>query len=402
MGFALCIQISALSWILDTRYHLDIHDIGLVWAAGPLAGIFGQVLVGVLSDQVWFWGGRRRPFILVGGVLAAAMVLALPNLDRVAAALHAPSLLWVAVGVALTLDLSINLSFNPTRSLIADMTPNGDARTTGFTWMQTISGFFGVLAYLIGASFSNYALIYVGVVLILVFSTLPLFFIQEPRELASSEVEEAAPMQTDWNQCMRVFVAHAFSWVGIQTMFVYIIAFIQQKLVPAGADVAAASGQIIAVAFAVLNTVGFVLPVFVLNPLAERIGAVRTHRICVAVMAAGYFGIAALAHASAALYGWMAICGVGWAAVVSLPFAILSESVDKARMGLFMGLFNLSVVIPQLFVSLRLGAVIQAAPDKNIIFTIAGVSLAISALLWGTVKGTQTRALGRPAMGSGH
>jgi len=53
MGFALSIQISALSWILTTKYHLEIHDVGLVWAAGPIAGILGQVVVGVVSDNVW-------------------------------------------------------------------------------------------------------------------------------------------------------------------------------------------------------------------------------------------------------------------------------------------------------------------------------------------------------------
>ena len=60
MGFALSVQISALSWILATKYQLDIHDIGLVWAAGPIAGILGQVIVGIISDKVWFWNGRRR------------------------------------------------------------------------------------------------------------------------------------------------------------------------------------------------------------------------------------------------------------------------------------------------------------------------------------------------------
>jgi MFS family permease len=60
MGFALSIQISALSWILTTQYKLDIHDVGLVWAAGPLAGILGQVIIGVVSDRVWFWNGRRH------------------------------------------------------------------------------------------------------------------------------------------------------------------------------------------------------------------------------------------------------------------------------------------------------------------------------------------------------
>ena len=73
MGFALSVQISALSWILSTKFNLAIHEVGLVWAAGPIAGIFGQVIVGMISDEVWFWGGRRRPFILIGGTMAALM-----------------------------------------------------------------------------------------------------------------------------------------------------------------------------------------------------------------------------------------------------------------------------------------------------------------------------------------
>ncbi|MEL7161026.1 MAG: MFS transporter, partial [Bacteroidota bacterium] len=81
MGFALCVQISALSWILNTQYGLNLEEIGLVWLAGPLAGILGQVLVGVISDKVWFMGGRRRPFIVIGGTIAALMILALPYLD---------------------------------------------------------------------------------------------------------------------------------------------------------------------------------------------------------------------------------------------------------------------------------------------------------------------------------
>ena len=54
MGFALSVQISALSWILTTQYGLDIHQVGLVWAAGPIAGILGQVIVGIISDNIWF------------------------------------------------------------------------------------------------------------------------------------------------------------------------------------------------------------------------------------------------------------------------------------------------------------------------------------------------------------
>jgi MFS family permease len=389
MGFALSIQISALSWLLTTKYNLDIHEVGIVWAAGPLAGIFGQVIIGLISDKVWFWGGRRRPFILIGGALAALMLLALPNIGSISAAMGIGNLLIVAVAVALTLDLSINISFNPTRSIIADVTPEGNPRTKGYTWMQTISGFFGVLAYVIGATFGNDVLIHCGVVLVLLFSVIPIFFITEPKELLSAHsVAEEKKSATEWGQLWKIYIAHGFSWIGVQTMFVYIIAFISQKLladVPT-ADTAMESGRIIAISFAVLNTVGFILPAFVLEPIAERIGRVRVHLFAVAIMAGGYFSIVSFGTSAMALYISMAVCGIGWASIVSLPFAIMSEKVDKSRMGFFMGIFNLSVVLPQLFVSLVIGKFVLDAEDKNIIFIISGVALALSAMFWLIVK----------------
>jgi MFS family permease len=404
MGFALSIQISALSWILTTQYHLDIHQVGIVWAAGPLAGIFGQVIIGLVSDRVWFWGGRRRPFIIIGGTLAALMLFALPNIRAVSEALGLGSLLLVATAIALTLDLAINVSFNPTRSVIADVTPAGDARTKGYTWMQTISGFFGVLAYVIGAVAGNFVLIYAGVALVLLFSVVPILFVTEPRELArAGEEERGDGGKTQWGQLWRLYAAHAFSWIGVQTMFVYIIAFIQQKmLLPSSADEAARiSGVVISVSFAVLNTVGFLLPAPVLEPLAKRFGRVRVHAAAVAIMAAGYFGVVIGGTTPLALYVLMGVLGVGWASIVSLPFAIMTEKVDKSRTGFFMGIFNLSVVLPQLFVSLVLGKVVLDAPDKSVIFIISGCALALSALCWIFVHEGRSAPGPRPAVEGG-
>lgn len=392
MGFALAIQIAALSWILSTQYGLDIHEIGIVWAAGPLAGIFGQVIIGVISDRVWFWGGRRRPFILIGGVLAALMLIALPNIHHISDALGFEGILGVAIAVALTLDLAINISFNPTRSIIADVTPEGNPRTKGYTWMQTISGFFGVAAYAVGATLGNYILIYAGAGIVLLFSLIPPLLVEEDRELEDGEDREGSERNeeerdiphegtqvTNWPQLLRIYFAHAFSWLGIQTMFVYIIAYIQQKLAP-GTDFE--TGQIISISFLILNTVGFILPVLVLEPLCERVGRVRVHMTAVAVMALSYAAIVFFGKTVFMLYVLMAFAGVGWAAVVSLPFAIMSEHVAKGRMGFFMGIFNLSVVLPQLVVSLGLGVVIRDAADKNIIFIIAAAALGVSAVLW--------------------
>ena len=219
-----------------------------------------------------------------------------------------------------------------------------------------------------------------------------MFFIDEPRTLKPENPADATP--TDWGQLWRIYGAHAFTWVGVQSMFVYIIAFIQQHIVAAGATAQQASnqaGHVIAISFAVMNVVGFLLPALVLAPLVTRIGRVHTQALCIAIMAASYFAIAAFARSPLVLYVLMACVGIGWSAVVSLPFAIMSEKVDKSRMGFFMVLFNLSVVLPQL-ASTRVGFVLKAAPDQAVLFYICGGCLAVSAALWCLVSDAKVSA----------
>ncbi|MDX1666399.1 MAG: MFS transporter [Saprospiraceae bacterium] len=460
MGFALSVQIAALSWILSTRYHLEIEDIGLVWAAGPIAGIFGQVIIGVISDKVWFWKGRRRPFIIIGGILAGLMLLALPNIDVISGALGIDGILGVAILVALTLDLAINVSFNPTRSIIADVTPPGEKRTKGYTWMQTISGTISVGAYVIGAVWDNYVLIYAGSVLVFLMAVVPTFFIEEPRQLPKSEDEpegeevkfslwrELNNIQPLWGfllyaiygmglrlggfekdhfyveyACLaltilliiralmqgesgksrseagligfkKVLAAHSFTWVGVQTMFVYMFSYVQYKM-PEMTDIE--MGRVVSISFLILNAVAAILPAFVLEPITRKIGRVRTHMWCIATMAVGYAGIWFLGESPLVIYALMAILGIGWAATVSLPFAIMSQKVDQNKMGLYMGLFNLSVVLPQLVASLGVGEAVGKAPDKTLIFIICAATLAISAILWFFVRESKDEVTGIPA-----
>ncbi|MEM1359507.1 MAG: MFS transporter [Bacteroidota bacterium] len=427
MGFALCVQIAALSWILNTQYGLNLEEIGYVWLAGPVAGILGQVIIGLVSDNTWFMGGRRRPFIVIGGTIAALMILALPNLGVINNALGLESIIGIAIVVALTLDLAINVSFNPARSIIADVTPAGDARTKGFTWMQTISGFFGVIAYLIGAFISNYFLIYSGAIIVFLFSVFPAFFIKEPRQLDKNEaplespdVQEAmvadvgaaagaksASNSTDWTAFLKICAAHAFTWVGVQTMFIYTFGYIKESIM--GYETTASLtteqndeiGFTIGVAFAILNTVGFLLPALVLEPIAERIGRVKTHTLAIAISAVGYGLIVAFGTSVTTFFLLMAIVGVGWAAIVSLPFAIMSEVVDQRKMGLMMGLFNLSVVLPQIVAS-NLGGFIEHAADKSLIFWISAGTLGVSALLWLLVQEPERRGEAAVSTGGGH
>lgn len=406
MGFALSIQIAALSWILNTKYGFDIHEVGIVWAAGPIAGIIGQPLAGLASDKVWFLGGRRRPFILIGGVLTALMLLALPNIHVLSEFLgfeptkaaselsegQFPASIYVAIFVALVLDLSINISFNPTRSIIADVTDE-ETVTKGYTWMQTISGTFGVLAYFIGSTLGNDTLIYFGVFLVFLFSVLPVFFIEEPTTLNSTESEEenhSGKKETDKVGFAKVLLAHAPTWIGIQTMFVFMFAYVQQEYPNLGdQDV----GSVINWSFLIFNAVAAVLPALVLEPITHKIGRVKTHAICIAIMALGYAGMIFLGNNSVyMIYVMMVILGIGWSATVSLPFAIMSEKVAKAKMGFYMGIFNLSVVLPQLAVSAFIGKILADAEDKTLMFYIASISLAISAVMWMTVKDSDSNS----------
>ena len=400
MGFALSVQIAALSWILNSKFGFNLEEIGYVWLAGPAAGILGQVIIGLVSDNVWFWGGRRRPFILIGGIIASVMLLALPNIGIISEALGFEEVIGVAIAVALSLDLAINISFNPTRSVIADVTPQGAVRTKGYTWMQTISGFFGVVAYLIGAFISNYTLIYLGAILVFLFSVIPTLFITEPRNLQpEGEIIEAdqTKQKTNLPEFLKICLAHAFTWIGVQTMFIYTFSYIKENIMGFSTTSQLTDAQndeigfITGISFAVLNTVGFLLPALVLEPITEKIGRVKTHMLCIATMAIGYLLIIFMGHSQNMLFLLMAVVGIGWAAVVSLPFAIMSETVNQSKMGLYMGLFNLSVVLPQLIAS-SLGGFIDRAENKSMIFTISAIALGISAVLWLLVKESKSNS----------
>lgn len=462
MGLGLSIQIAALSWLLTYQYGLSISDIGLVWATGPIAGILGQVIIGIISDNVWVMNGRRRVFILIGGVLASLMLLALPNIGIIQAGLGIEAILGIAIVISMVLDLSINVSFNPTRSIIADVTPEGRARTKGYTWMQTISGSFGVLSYFVGATMGNIFLIYSGAAVVLLFSIIPPFFIKEPRYLgrygedeeeitraiSNSEVDPKpqkyatfaevfmnirplwgflmygiyaivkrlsgfefpgyyfelfalavtvffvahALMQKEEGKSreeagkigfQKVLAAHSFSWIGVQSMFIYFFAFVEFQIPELSGD---EIGTVVNWSFFSLNLIAAIIPVLLLEPLANRFGRVRTHAWSLVIMAIGYASIVFLGNHPYVIYILMMVVGIGWASIISLPFAIMSQKVAQNQMGLYMGLFNLSVVLPQLVSSFGIGEVVQDVPDKSILLIICSVTVALSAFSWFMVK----------------
>lgn len=459
VGFALSTQIAALSWILSNKYHLDIHDVAFVWLAGPIAGIFGQVIVGLLSDNVWFMGGRRRPFIIIGGIVSSIAFLTLPHIRGISHITGISDIILIASVIALFLDLSVNVTFNPARSIIADLTPEGKVRTAGYVWMQIISGFFGVFAYFLSMLFGNEMLLYIAAGIVFLTAVFPILFIQEKKEqeAALSEnqekfgvwqiFQEIFPLYgflvfgifslffhffpealgalhnpvliaallysvvigiiiivqgikhpSNRNEFQKIMLAHSFTWVAFQSMFILSGFFIENQILPniglkgitanwfaeklTGATQTPASsvGNIVSLGFFILNLIGAIFPL-ILQSIAKRIGRVRTYIGALIFSVIGYFYIAYFSRVELDFYIGMFLVGIGWSAVISIVFAIMSERVNPAKMGLYMGVFNLAVVLPQMM-SNGVANVIKATGNHQLLYIFCGLLVAASVVFW--------------------
>lgn len=467
VGFALSSAIATTTWLLSTRYDLHLENIALIWLMGPLMGLLVQPLVGALSDRTWWLQGRRRPYLLVGGLSGAASTYAMLQLDTLAAATGL-SLLMVAIVVALVSDLATNVTFNPARSLVADLTPEGPARVRGYAWMQTVSGVLGISAYLISIFFGNLALVLVTVAVVFFLTLLPLPFIAEtpppaaaaptapgPAQRATGRIAFAAlwPMVgflvygvyvaldklvfgdalAAWgvplflatlaltvlwglgvvaqgrrrpspeNRLRTMLLAHGLAWLGVQSMFVMGFFYVRDVVVPAAggsvladglyhlarahtaSSAADTAGRILSTGFLLLNVVGAALPVLVLKPLCLRWGKVAVHRGAMGLMAVAYAFIALAPAGEAFYYLGMLLCGIGWASLISIVFAIYSESVDSRAMGVSMGVFNSSLVLPALAVP-GLVKLSETLGEHRWVFALFAGCLALSFAFWCAVS----------------
>ena len=476
IGFCLSSSIASTTWLLSTRYNLHLENIALIWLMGPLMGLLVQPIVGAFSDRTWFLRGRRKPYLMVGGLLGAASTYAMLELDTLAVATGL-SLLTVAVVVALLADLATNVTFNPARSLVADLTPEGPHRVRGYAWMQTVSGVLGISAYLISIFLGNHVLVLVTVAVVFFLTVLPLFFIEEhapqPPAAAAAVATCAAasasatqdaprvgtaafrallPMSgfmvygvfvavdkllfdgrlagwsvplflatvvatlawgglTVWQERRRpsdqtrlrtLLLGHGFAWLGVQSMFVMAFFYVRDFVVPgtegqliadqlfrltstAASSAADTAGRILSIGFLLLNVVGAALPVLLLKPLCLRWGKVAVHRTAMGLMAAAYLFIAAGSQNEAIYYVGMLLCGIGWSSLISIVFAIFSESVDSREMGVSMGVFNSSLVLPALMVP-GLLKVSDALGGHRWMFLLFAACLLVSAAFWCAVK----------------
>jgi Na+/melibiose symporter-like transporter len=451
IGFCLSSAVASTTWLLSTKYNLHLENIALIWLMGPLMGLLVQPIVGALSDRTWFLRGRRRPYLLLGGISGAAATYAMLHLDTLAAATGL-SLLAVAVVVVLICDLATNVTFNPARSLVADLTPEGPHRVRGYTWMQMVSGVLGISAYLISIFLGNEMLVLATVVVTFTLTVIPVFFIEErapepalaetpgagataragasafrallpmsgfalygmfiaidklaldgalagwavPLFLATLAITLAWGGGIVWRSRARptpqrrlsiLLLGHGFAWLGVQSMFVMAFFYVRDFVVPdaGGWVMADTAGRVLSIGFLLLNVVGAALPVLLLKPLCLRWGKVAVHRSAMGLMAAAYGVIALGSQNEAFYYLGMLLVGIGWSSLISVVFAIYSESVDAKEMGMAMGVFNSSLVLPALAVPglLKLS---DALGEHRWMFLLFAASLAVSFAFWSAVS----------------
>ena len=123
----------------------------------------------------------------------------------------------------------------------------------------------------------------------------------------------------------------------------------------------------------------------VLEPLSKRFGKVKIYTIAIACMAAGYFILYIAGTNEIIFYFGMIVCGIGWSAVISIVFAIMTEKVNANKMGMFMGLFNFSLVLPAMMTP-GISKVVSDAGDYSVLFMIIAICLLASLVCWFFVK----------------
>jgi maltose/moltooligosaccharide transporter len=460
IGFSLSSAVASTTWLLSTRYDLHLENIALIWLMGPLMGLLVQPLVGWMSDGTWWLGGRRRPYLIAGGTAGALATFALLHLDTLAAATGL-GLMAAAIFVVLVNDLATNVTFNPARSLVADLTPEGPQRVRGYTWMQLVSGVLGISAYLVSIVFGNEVLLLTTVAVTFLLTVVPVFFMQEARSTASTGRRDDAdtgdgpsPFRALWpmagfalfgafvaldrglldrafaawsvplflaalglaiawgatrigrgrrrpsaaHRLGTLLLAHGFAWLGVQALFVMTFFYVRDVIVagangplmadafyamwsdtaPAAAD---SAGRVLSVGFLLMNVVGTLLPVLVLKPMCERWGKVAVHRTAMGAMAIAFAAIAVAPPTEGFYYLGMLLCGIGWSSLISIVFAIFSESVDGRKMGMSMGAFNASLVLPALAVP-GLVKVTEALDFQRDVFLLFAACLLLSFVFW--------------------
>ncbi|MBT8316591.1 MAG: MFS transporter [Lutibacter sp.] len=422
MGFAL--QNANASRILQI-FGADVHELSWFWIVAPLTGLIVQPIIGYYSDRTWTRLGRRRPYFLTGALLASMGLILMPNADMFTAFMPA---LWVGAGMLMIMDASFNVAMEPFRALVADLLPS-DQRTLGFSvqtvligigavigsWLPyALTNWFGVaneteaggvplnlmLSFFIGAA------VLVASILITVFTTKE----YSPEEMAQfetdgeEEIEEESSlldifsdfkkMPTTMRQLSWV---QFFSWFGLFGMWVFSVPAIAHHTYGLSLDDHGTNYQIagdwVGILFGVYNAVSAVYAFF-LPAIAKKLGRKKTYAIGLIGGGLGLISIYFMPNENWLILSMFGI-GIAWASILAMPYAILAGSIPAKKMGVYMGIFNFFIVLPQILNALIGGPMVKYLYGGNPMYAlvVSGVSLLIAAMLVVRVKDVDDEVL---------
>ncbi|MCB0486448.1 MAG: MFS transporter [Flavobacteriaceae bacterium] len=416
MGFAL--QNANASRILST-FGADIHELSWFWLVAPLTGLIVQPIIGHFSDRTWTKLGRRKPYFLTGALLASVGLILMPNASMFTSIMPA---LWVGAGMLMVMDASFNIAMEPFRALVADMMPS-DQRTLGFSIQTVIIGigavvgswlpyvltnWFGILntspngeiPYNVILSFIIGAAVLVVSILVTVLSTKE-YTPEELKQFDDSEedvAEEKASLMNIFSDfanmpstMKQLSWVQFFSWFGLFGMWVFTTPAIAHHIYglpltdTKSADYQNA-GDWVGILFGVYNGVSAIFAFF-LPYIAKKMGRKKTHTLSLIIGGLGLLSIYIMPNKDYLIFSMIAI-GVAWASILAMPYAMLAGSIPAKKMGVYMGIFNFFIVIPQIINALIGGPIVKYVYGGNPIYALvlSGVSFLIAAALVSRVK----------------
>ncbi len=411
MGFAL--QNANASRVLQI-FGADIHELSWFWIVAPLTGLIVQPIVGHYSDRTWTKLGRRRPFFLTGALLASIGLVLMPNADMFTGFMPA---LWVGAGMLMIMDASFNIAMEPFRALVADLLPS-DQRTLGFSvqtiligigavigsWLPyVLTNWFGIantaepgkvplslmLSFIIGA------IVLIITILITVFTTKE----YSPEEMAlindfelEENIEESSLLNifTDFKNMpvtmRQLSWVQFFSWFGLFGMWVFTTPAIAHHVYGLSLeDTHSATyqnaGDWVGILFGVYNAMSAVYAFF-LPAIAKKFGRKKTHAFSLVIGGLGLLSIYFAPNENWLILSMLGV-GVAWASILAMPYAILAGSIPPRKMGVYMGIFNFFIVIPQIINALIGGPLVKYVYGGDPIYAlvVSGVSFLIAAML---------------------
>ncbi len=394
-GFAL--QNSNASGILR-NYGADVEHLSWFWIAAPLVGLIVQPIVGYYSDRTWNRLGRRRPYFLAGAILSASALALMPNANILGSI--AP-LLLIAAGFLMIMDACFNLAMEPFRALVADNLPD-EQRTSGFgvqtfligvgavlgSWLPYIlSSWFGVSkdapAGVVGDnvkwSFYIGALVFIGSIVWTVIKTKE----YPPEEYAryhGKQIESTHGLLDIFTDLFKMPKTmkqlgwvQFFSWFALFGMWVYTTDSIATHVMGLSIDDKSSiqyreAQQWTGVIFGVYNGVSAIYALL-LPTIVAKIGRKKTHALSLALGGLGLLSFLIAPNKEFLIFS-MALVGIAWASILAMPYVILSSSIPAGKMGIYMGIFNFFITIPQILNGVVGGPLVKYVYGNQPVFAL--------------------------------